>query len=476
MDRPIFSDRVPSQYRRAIYSSLLCAFSALILIAGCAHYPVNEPLKAYDPHGGYRGKNVRVPGKSDDLLLFVTFSGGGTRAAALSYGVLEQLARTEVVVEGKKRHLLDEVDVISAVSGGSFTAAYYGLFGERIFEDFESRFLRKNVQGALAARIFLNPVNWMRLLSPFFDRSDLAAEYYDEHIFQRGTFGDMVARKGPMVIVNATDMTYGTRVGFTQDMFDPICSDLGLFPVARAVAASSAVPVLMTPITVRNYAGSCNYRLPTAIERVLKEDNISERQFYLSNNIGPFLDSEKKPFLHLLDGGVSDNLGLRAILDRIVFSGDYWASIRDTHHRNVHKIVFILVNAETQPDTSWDRVESPPAFAAMLESYSTIAIERYNAETVALLKESLKQWTEQVRTGRCPEGRVSMEPGSCGDIRFYVIEVKFDALKNEDESLYLKRLPTSFNLSSEQVDRLREAAHRILSESKEFRGLVEDLR
>ncbi len=476
MDRPILSDRVLSQYRSAICSSLLYALSVLILTAGCAHYPVNEPLKAYDPHGGYKGKNVRVPGKSDDLLLFVTFSGGGTRAAAFSYGVLEQLARTEVVVEGTQRRLLDEVDVISAVSGGSFTAAYYGLFGERIFEDFESRFLRKNVQGALAARIFLNPVNWMRLLSPFFDRSDLAAEYYDEHVFQRCTFGDMLARKGPMVIINATDMTYGIRVGFTQDMFDAICSDLERFPVARAVAASSAVPVLMTPITVRNYAGTCNYRLPAAIERVVKEDNISERQFYLSNNIGPFLDSEKKPFLHLLDGGVSDNLGLRAILDRIVFSGDYWASIRDTHHRNVHKIVFILVNAETQPDTSWDRVESPPAFAAMLESYSTIAIERYNVETVALLKESLKLWTEQVRTGRCPEGRVSVEPGSCGDIRFYVIEVKFDALKNEAEGLYLKRLPTSFNLNSEQVDRLREAAHRILSESKEFRKLVEDMR
>ena len=96
----------------------------------------------------------------------------------------------------------------------------------------------------------------MRLLSPFFDRSDLAAEYYDKYVFESGTFGDIAARKGPMIIINATDMTYGIRVGFTQDVFDVICSDLMKFPVARAAAASSAVPLVLTPITVRNYAGT----------------------------------------------------------------------------------------------------------------------------------------------------------------------------------------------------------------------------
>ncbi len=448
---------------------------AALLLHGCAHYPVNERLAQYSPDEGYRGKNMRLPGKSDNLLLFVTFSGGGTRAAALSYGVLEELAKTEVVIDGKKRRLLDEADAISSVSGGSFTAAYFGLFGDRIFGDFETKFLKKNIQGGLFSRTFLDPLNWVRLFSPYFDRSDLAAEYYDRYIFEGGTFGDVAARKGPMIIINATDMTYGIRVQFTQDMFDVICSDLTHFPVARAVAASSAVPILLTPITVRSYAGSCNYRLPEAIESVMQRNEITERQFYLANNMAPYLDREKKPYLHLLDGGVSDNLGLRAILDRIVFRGDFWETIKDTHHRNVHKIIFIVVNAETQPDSLWDRVESPPAFAAMLESYSSIAIERYNVETVALLKESLKGWTEQVRRQRCPEGRLSLEPGSCGDIEFYLVEVKFDALKDEKERWYFKRLPTSFSLPPEDVDRLRDAAHRILMESREFRRLLNDL-
>lgn len=455
----------------------LLAVSILFLffVSGCAHYPVNEPLKEYRPDAGYRAKNMRVSERSDEMLFFVTFSGGGTRAAAFSYGVLEDLAQRTVTLKGRTRRLLDEVDTISSVSGGSFTAGYYGLFGERIFQDFEPGFLKKNVQGELVARTFFNPVNWVRLFSPSFDRSDLAAEYYDKYVFKGGTFGDIAARKGPMVIINATDMTYGTRVGFTQDMFDAICSDVSRFPVARAVAASSAVPIVLTPVSVRNYAGNCNYRMPEPIERVFKEDQISERQFYLANNIAPYLDSRKKPFLHLLDGGVADNLGLRAILDRIIFRGDFWRTIKGTHHENLHKVIFMVVNAETQPDSFWDSVESPPAFAAMLESYSSIAIERYNVETLALLKESVKGWAEQVRTGRCPKGRISTRPGSCGDIQFYVIEVRFDALKDEGERLYFMRLPTSFKLLPQEVDELRDAAHRILAESREFQRLLRDL-
>ncbi|MGO9612803.1 MAG: patatin-like phospholipase family protein [Dissulfurispiraceae bacterium] len=116
--------------------------TALIMV-GCAHYPMNQPITQVDPDSGYRGKTMGVPGNSAELLLYLTFSGGGTRAAAFSYGVLEELRATEVTLDGKKRRLIDEVDAISAVSGGSFTAGYYGLFGECIFEDFESKFLKK---------------------------------------------------------------------------------------------------------------------------------------------------------------------------------------------------------------------------------------------------------------------------------------------------------------------------------------------
>jgi NTE family protein len=237
----------------------LWLFLSVGLLAGCAHYPMNQALEQYVPDAGYRFKNMGTPDNSERLLLILTFSGGGTRAAAFSYGLLEDLAKTEVHIDGSKRRLLDEVDIMSGVSGGSFTAAYYGLFGNRIFKDYETRFLRKNIQGALLARKFLYIPNWFRLFSPNFDASDIAAEYYDKHVFDGGTFGDILARGGPAIFVNATDMTEGTTFPFVQEIFDLICSDVSSFPVARATAASSAVPVVLSPITLRNYHGRCGY-------------------------------------------------------------------------------------------------------------------------------------------------------------------------------------------------------------------------
>ena len=76
----------------------------------------------------------------------------------------------------------DEIDQVSGVSGGSFTAAYLGLHGRNVFRDFPERFLERDVQSALLVRL-LSPINWLKLFSPYWARSDLAAEYYDRTIF-----------------------------------------------------------------------------------------------------------------------------------------------------------------------------------------------------------------------------------------------------------------------------------------------------
>jgi len=460
--------------KRFFFSILTSTWIAVVVI-GCAHYSINQPLNQVDPQSGYRGKFMGAPGNSENLLFYLTFSGGGTRAAALSYGVLEELRKTEVMVAGKKRRLLDEVDGISGVSGGSFTAGYYGLFGDRIFEDFESKFLKKNIQGTLLLGV-LNPLNWVNLFSGIFGRSDLSARYYDKHIFEGKTFGDIAARKGPFIVINATDMSYGTRIGFTQEAFDLICSDVSRFPVARAAAASSAVPMVLSPITLRNYAGTCGYKIPGEVEEMMKNRTVSERQFYLANNLSVYLDSEKKQYIHLVDGGVADNLGLRAILDRVILQGSVWKSIKGTPREKVQKVVLIVVNAETEPDKKWDRIEKIPPFGAMASAYSSIAIERYNEETLALLKENTPSWANEIKTERCKGKVMSTEPGSCGDIEFYIVEVKFDALSDEAERKYFKRFPTSFKLAPEKVDQLRDAAHRILLSSEEYQRLLGDLR
>jgi NTE family protein len=477
---PLFARGERNARMKRFFFFVLTSALVTVVMVGCAHYPVNQPLNQVDPQGGYRPKFTGSPGNSENLLLYLSFSGGGTRAAALSYGVLEELRKTEVVIDGRKRRLLDEVDGISSVSGGSFTAGYYGLFGDRIFEDFESKFLKKSIQGALTRRTLFNPINWVRLYSDTFDRSDLAAEYYDKHVFEGKTFGDIAARKGPFIMMNATDMTHGLRIGFNQDAFDLICSDLSSFSVSRAAAASSAVPMLLSPITIRNYAGTCGFKPPEGFKEMFERTSISERQserqLFLANNIAPFLDSQKKPYIHLVDGGVADNLGLRAILDRVIGRGSVWELIKGTPRENVNKVVFIVVNAETQPDTKWDRSEGIPPIGAMMSAYSSIGIERYNQETIALLKESVKSWADEVRTQRCKGETVSTAPGACGDIQFYVVDVRFDELKDETERMYFKRLPTAFKLTPEQVDKLRDVAHRLLVNSEEFQRFLGDLK
>src|SRR6266567_9631563 len=271
---------------------LALIFSAVMLLgAGCAHYVENARLQHYDPQSGYRFRNLSNTGNSDSLQIFLAFSGGGTRAAALSYGVLEELARTQIVWEEQRRRLLDEVDYISAVSGGSFTAAYYALYGDRIFSDFEATFLKRSLQDRLLA-LYSSPVNWVRLASPKFSRVDMVAEYYDRHLFCGHTFGDLLVQgRRPFLMINATDMSLGSRFEFTQEQFDLLCSDLSSFSLGRAVAASSAFPVLLSPITLRNYAGRCDSPEPDWIKTALADTSASTRRRNQALEARAYLDS-----------------------------------------------------------------------------------------------------------------------------------------------------------------------------------------
>ncbi len=294
--------------------------------------------------------------------------------------------------------------------------------------------------------------------------------------FDRGTFGDIAARKGPMIHINATDMVTGIRLSFNQSLFDLICSDVSSFPVARAAAASSAVPVVLTPITLKNYAGTCGFKMPEKLEKIMREQDTSKRQYHHVNNVRPYLDAEKKKYIHLVDGGVSDNLGLRTALDRVLLFGDFWSTLKYNGLENMHKVVFIIVNAETEVDESLSLFDKLPGIGAMLSSYSSIAITRYNFETVMLLRESFNRWKREVQENRCAGAPVDTQPGGCGDIEFYLVEVKFDALKDPEERTYFKKMPTSFKLSDKQVDDLREVASQVLNESSEYKRFLRDLK
>ena len=94
----------------------MVALALLLLMVGCAHRPINPPITQADPNTGYRYLTRQQDSVGSEHLVVLAFSGGGTRAAAFSYGVLEFLRDTEIAGKnGNKARLLDLVTVITGV-------------------------------------------------------------------------------------------------------------------------------------------------------------------------------------------------------------------------------------------------------------------------------------------------------------------------------------------------------------------------
>lgn len=441
------------------------------LVAGCAHYPENVRLDRYSAEEGYRYANLGSEDNAGDLLVVATFSGGGTRAASLAYGVLEQLANTEIVVRGHRKRLLDEVDIISSVSGGSFTAAYYAIHRDGIFRDFESAFLKRNVQEEIS-RSFLRPENLLRMAAPEYGRINLVAEYLDETLFHGVTYGSLLqSGRPPFVLINASDMSLGVRFEFTQDQFDFLCSDLSQFPVARAVAASSAVPVVFSPLTLRNYSGQCGYAEPEWVAGALQDRAASVRRYNKAVELRSYLDPSKRPFIHLLDGGLTDNLGLRGMLDRVVSPESSSSLTRALHLRPISKAVLFVVSAETGPDFSQDLSERVPTLSQVVRAIKDVPINRYSFETTELLKSNIDAWARHMGEGNRRSGDQEEAKG----IDTYVIEISFEALRDDAERQFYTTIPTSLNLPAETVDALRRLAARLMVDSPDYQRLLRDL-
>jgi NTE family protein len=455
-------DRLRARSSAAAPRCLVVLLVAAALF-GCATWkPANAPLERADPDYGYRPNHpdqFRDPGH---VAVTLAFSGGGTRAAAFAYGVLEALRDTEVVVRGEKKRLLDEVDTISGVSGGSFPAAYYGLYGERIFEDFEPDFLKTNVQGALVGRI-LRPANLFRLMTPATSRSELASQYYDEHLFDGATFRDLREAKGPRIYINATDLSHGNRFTFLQGQFDVICSDLDEFRISRAVASSSAVPGLLSPISLKNHAGECGFEPSQPFAEALATRETDPRRYRAVKSFYDYLDRENRPYIHLVDGGISDNLGLRASLEAGAALGGFDELRRFMGIQVPDHIVLVVVNAETDPNPSIDKTPAPPGLAVLMNAVSGGQIRRYNFETLMLAREAMQNIATELSQPVRP-------------VKGHFVEVSFDVLPDAKERRYFKELPTSFVLADEEVDQLREVGGRLLRESPGFQGLLKELR
>ncbi len=461
----------------------LAVLASLLLLGGCATRPINPPITQTDPSAGYRFETRQARDLNKDNLVILAFSGGGTRAAAFSYGVLEFLRRTEVVgAKGNRIRLLDAVDIITGVSGGSFTALAYGLYGDKLFDDYEQRFLKRDVQGEIVART-LSPTNWGRLGSTGWGRSELAAELYDEILFNGATFGDLDRGKGPLILASATDISTGSRFVFSQRIFDVVCSDLNAVQLSRAAAASSAVPVVLSPVTINNYGGTCNASTPDWVKPFLDSDNPprpAARAIRSLRAEQAFHDSVHRPYLHLVDGGISDNVGMRAVLDALEILEALHDSGLPSPLDGARRIIVISVNSLSSPPTTWDESEAPPGTVDILLKAAGTPIDAFSYETVERLRDTAARWQTLRRIRSSPAYAANKDPAVSATLRvpeaeIYAIDVSFPRLKDKAELDYLNRQPTSFVLPAEAVDRLRAAAGAILLDSPDFKRLLKDV-
>ena len=445
----------------------------LTIFSGCEYVrpTLNAPLKQWEREGGYRFSNLAPGGtdNSDSLLIFATFSGGGSRASTLAFGALRELARQQITWEGKSKRLLDELDSISALSGGTFTAGYYALYGDQIFHDFEHRFLRKDWEAELRSRILRSPSNWIRLWSPYFGRTHIMAELLDEALFEGKTYGDLLRRQQrPGLNIHATDMATLSRFEFNQVQFDWLCSDISQLPIARASAASAALPLVLSPISLKNYAGTCGFEVPTAdAESALRRGGASAQRAkeYLS-----YLDTKKRSSIHLLDGGLSDNMALRALLEGSSVAGGLDKLMRHWRVKNVKKFVVLAVSAETSPDVMDFGGDQIPTLSKAMSSLVDVPINRYSADTISLMRLGVKMVREELGKRPRPADSPFAE-----DAEIYFINAGLSEIADPDERESLMRIPTTLYLSDEHIDRLLLAASRVIRNDPEFQRLMTDL-
>ena len=428
----------------------------LAFISGCASYGIvqNKPRNNTDTAVPYSVKTWSASKKAEDIVFILAFSGGGTRAAAMAYGVLQELRDTPIVTDGQQERLLDKVTHISSVSGGSFTAAYYGLHGDKTFDTFESEFLRKDIEGHLTKSL-LRPSHWFGSKG----RTEGAIDYYNEAIFHNATFADMIQLNRPMIIINASDLAYGVRFSFIQDYFNLLCSDLRSFPVARAVAASSAVPVVFNPVVIENYEGCNGFQMKSHTAELA---NQNEEFFQILKGLQSYSDKENRKYVHFVDGGITDNMGLRAMTDVVAVSGGVSAMISKIHREIPHHIVFLSVNASTEHKSDMDKTTEQPSMLDAMNAMTDVQLHRYNAASVDKAKESLDTRTTRMSTPDHP-------------ITGNFIQISFEDTPQLELKQFLNKIPTSFNLTNEQVDTLIASVRSMLRANPDFQQLLADL-
>jgi NTE family protein len=420
------------------------------LAAGCGsvfNLPANKPLSAEttplppaDP-----------PAASADVAVALSFSGGGTRAAAFAHGVLSALDR--MPARGGGSHA-DRVVFVSGVSGGSIAAAYFGLKGRAALADFRQRFLEQNAEASLETQISL--ANLVRGLEGGVNDASRLPAWLDQHLFHGATLADLYRPNRPLVWINASDLYNRTAFHFSQTTFAALCSDVTSYPLSQAVAASAAVPVAFAPIVLQSFPDACRAPLPTWVDRVLNSPSSSSQARAFAQALKRYRDPGQLRYVKLADGGLVDNFGLSGLVITRAISDKPYAPLTPERAVRLRRVLFLVVNAGRGPSGDWGKRLEGPSGQELLGAVTDTAIDAAASSSYDAFRLTMSEWEGATRKWRCglpaaEAKRLGAGPGwRCADVTFEVAEIAFSQLG--ERAATLNAVPTRLKLEPEQVE------------------------
>lgn len=455
--------------RTDCHRSRLAALAILMaLLTGCstARPWINAPLQpgtvvTYD---GIRP--FSDPSRAGDLLVVASFSGGGSRAAAFAHATLSEIEALAFEWEGVTTSLAREIDMVTGVSGGSVAAAHFALHGlQAHLERFPQDFLEVDFQGRLLGEA-LSPAGLQRLSSPWQGRGHLLADALDDQLFAGATFGHLTELPGrAYLIVGATDLANGSEFDFASDQFSFLCSSIDDVPLSFAVAASSAVPLVFSPLTLQNHSESCP--APEGHATAVEPADATPRARLVQSEVESLGRAERR-YVHLVDGGVSDNLGLRRIADYVVQAGGIRAVLallsagESAGVRIPRRVVFLSVNSETRVPPDFESSAEVPGTLDVLGALIKGNLGRHSRETALVFDDAIEQWRTDLRRDDA-------------DVDIFRIEVNLHGLEDAALRERVLAIPTAFRISADDRELLRVAARSALDESAEMRRFLQSV-
>jgi NTE family protein len=217
--------------------------------------------------------------------------------------------------------------------------------------------------------------------------------------------------------------------------------------------------------------------MPAWGEAAIKDPDTTSRRYYLARKYEQYFDSEKLPYIHLFDGGLTDNLGIQPFQRHMALTDDdAWKFLKAMNRQNTDRVLFIVVNAQPGQMRKYSLVSSNIPLFDMIAGVSAIPLNEYTFVSLSHLRTTMKELAKSVIEGRCAERRNKGEDTKgCDDFKAHLVVVDFDDVKDDEKREMLKEIPTSFSLTPEQVAALRQAGKQLLQESDEYQQFLKEM-